>query len=365
VTARHVDVDVSIITSGHDVADARLHRLTAALQRAGVRVEILGLGEPSDAPSGATTVRTWPRRGPARRATLAASLPWRAAAPVLVTLDPDVLISSSLVRRLRRKRVVADVHEDYSALVADRPWKGARRGVASFIATRADAAARRSDLTVVVDDHVPPFDAVHRLVVRNLPDADMLPVGRGRDADPRAVYVGDIRRSRGLHSMLDAIAAAPARRGRGSRPVAAADQPALEQRLAADPDLARRVRLHGRLTPTESWQIAAGAWVGFCLLAPTPAFVAATASKLYEYLAAGIVPVVSDLPRQRELVERSGSGYIVDDAGAPDVLNELAANPTSLDQQVVLAQAWIKQVSDNAATGYDDFARAVMGLVRG
>ncbi|NUR30435.1 MAG: hypothetical protein HOV83_32045, partial [Catenulispora sp.] len=47
MSAQHPDragVDVSIITGGHDVADARLHRLAAALRRAGLAVEVIGLG---------------------------------------------------------------------------------------------------------------------------------------------------------------------------------------------------------------------------------------------------------------------------------------------------------------------------------
>jgi hypothetical protein len=38
---------VTVLTSGHDVADARLHREVAALRRAGLRVEVLGLAEPA------------------------------------------------------------------------------------------------------------------------------------------------------------------------------------------------------------------------------------------------------------------------------------------------------------------------------
>src|SRR5690606_14270020 len=71
-------VDVSIVTSGHDVADARLHREVAALVRAGLRVEVLGLGEASAGPPDAV-VRARPRRSGVRRALDAALLPWRAS----------------------------------------------------------------------------------------------------------------------------------------------------------------------------------------------------------------------------------------------------------------------------------------------
>jgi glycosyltransferase involved in cell wall biosynthesis len=194
----------------------------------------------------------------------------------------------------------------------------------------------------------------------------MLPPPTARDASPRAVYVGDIRESRGLSWMLDTIAATPSWRLDLVGPVAPADQTALEARLGADRDLAARVRVHGRMPPEHAWRLAAGAWLGFCLLAATPAFRAARASKLYEYLAVGIVPVVSDLPRQRELVDAAGSGFVVDDArAAAEVLGKVAENPAMLDEQAARGRAWVGEVAQAEASGYDAFAREVGRLVRG
>ena len=90
---------VSIVTSGHDVADARLHREVAALQGAGLSVEVLGLGDPGAGPPGAS-IRTWPRRGGVVRAWRALSLPWRARGALVITLDPDVAVGAELRRTL-------------------------------------------------------------------------------------------------------------------------------------------------------------------------------------------------------------------------------------------------------------------------
>lgn len=302
--------DVSIVTSGHDVADARIHRLAAALLDEGLSVELLGLGAPEQAPPGVATTTT-PRPGMAGRAMLAAAYARRARGKVLVALDPDSLVTSLAAARLRRRAVVADVHEDYAALLADRPWAAGWKGrVAGVVAGIATWAARRADLVVVADDHVPPTSARRRVVLRNLPYPGMLPAPSEPEQPPRALYVGDVRGSRGLWSMIEGIEGSPGWTLDVVGPVSRHDEARLTAYLADGP--ARdRVRVHGRRAPREAWRLAEGAACGLVLLEDTPAFRAAMPSKLYEYVASGLPVIVTDLPRQRAFVESEGIGAVV------------------------------------------------------
>ena len=109
VTVARSRPDVSIITSGHDVADARIHRLAAALTHDGLVLELLGLGDAALAPPGVAT-RVHRRPGPIGRALLALRFAAMGRGRVLLALDPDSLLASLVLARLRRRRVVADVH---------------------------------------------------------------------------------------------------------------------------------------------------------------------------------------------------------------------------------------------------------------
>lgn len=359
-------VDVSIVTSGHDVADARLHREVAALHRAGLRVEVLGLGNPDAGPPEAR-VRAWPRRGGVGRAVLALSLPWRAEARVVVTLDPDAAVGAWLARALRRLvpgrgiRTVADVHEDYRLLLRDRAWaRGPRRLAGDVWARLGERAATRADLTVVADDALLPT-APRRVLLANLPDAAMLPGPSPRDPEPRAVHIGDLRRSRGLFAMLDAVAAAPGWRLDLVGPVAAADRAETERRLASA-ELAGRVRWFDRLPPREAWAHARGAWAGLLLLEDTPAFRRAVPSKLYEYLACGLAVVATPLPRVTGILAESGAGVTVEGAAdAADLLTGWAATPAQVDTLRAAAVAAAAHFGE--ATG--PFVAGCQALVRG
>ena len=363
-------VHVSVVTSGHDVADARLHREVRAFVEAGLRVEVLGLGDREDAPPG-TVARTWPRGGLVSRGARAVVLPWRARGSVLVSLDPDSALGCAVAARALRRRWVADVHEDYPALLEDRGWaRGVLGGVAGVLARAATRVVARADLTVVADDHVPPREgeARQRLVVRNVPDlAVVLPHGtceqRPRSSSRRrAVYVGDGRRSRGLEAMLEALAAAPGWELDVVGPLHGPDDGWARERIARD-DLLGRVRLHGRLTPDASWRVAEGAEVGLALLDDTPAFRASVPTKVYEYLAAGLAVLATPLPRVADLVAASGAGVVVGtpaDAGA--VLRGWTAAPEGLDAARANARAWSEKHL-RGPSPYAALARHVRSLV--
>jgi glycosyltransferase involved in cell wall biosynthesis len=357
-----VSPDVSVVSSGHDVADARLHREVAAALAAGLTVEVLALGVASDGPAGAAVlVRPRPPGVPARLA-LALTQPWRARGRVLVTLDPDVVPAALAAARLRRRRLVVDVHEDYAALLEDRHWARGLTGRLARAAVRAVlAAAQQADLVVVADEHVPPRRAARRLVVRNAPFGGYLPAPSPPDPVPRAIYIGDVRRSRGLRTMLEAVEAAPGWRLDVVGPVAGADQGWLDRWLTTSP-AADRVRFHGRRPPPQSWQLASGAWVGLSLLEDTPAFRDAVPSKLYEYLEAGLAVATTPLPRAADIVVRSGAGVVVPDAAALSAtLRAWVSAPAALQPLRAAAVRWARTTLDGAS-GYDELARRLRGL---
>jgi glycosyltransferase involved in cell wall biosynthesis len=181
---------------------------------------------------------------------------------------------------------------------------------------------------------------------------------------PRAVYVGDLRESRGLFDMVETVAAAPEWSLDLIGPVAPSDRDRLEARIEQG-DLTGRVRLHGRQPPADSWRITQGAWAGLAMLQPTPAFIEAMPSKIYEYLASGFPVLSTRLPRQTKVIEESGGGVLVDSvAEASETLRRWAADPGELEKLRDHALQW---AADHLAgsTPYDELADAVVKLLRG
>lgn len=358
-------MDVSIVSSGHDVADARIHRLSAALVDLDLSVEVLGLGDAADGPPGLPTSAR-PRPGMVGRALYALTVARRARGRVVVALDPDSQITSLVVGRLRRRAVVADVHEDYAALLSDRAWAHGLVGrVAGVLARASSWAARRSDLVIVADDHVPPTTAKRRLVLKNLPYLAMLPEVNTPSTPPRALYVGDVRPSRGLWRMVEAIELAPGWHLDIVGPVGATDLALLDE-YSRTGSAADRIVVHGRQPPRLAWAHARGATCGFVLLDDTLAFRDALPSKLYEYAACGLPVIVTDLPRQRAFVETHGIGQVVpagETAGtsAAQVLRRWQEEPGLLGAHREAATRWGQEAVD-WRTQYVRAAEAIRDL---
>lgn len=312
---------ITLLSSAHAGEDARLRRW---------RTSFVGRGWTVAYAVGANR-----GRGISRMRS-ALTLPLHHRGTTVLCADPELAITAWLTRPLRRGPWIADVHEDYVAVAADRRWaRGPLRWIARILARLAAWCAARADVTVVADDHVPPHVARHRVVAPNLPARDEIPIAGEPDETPRAVYVGSVTRSRGLVEMVEAVVSSTPWTLDIVGPVSGADR----EWITGHGD--GRVRLHGQLAPGESWAVAAGARVGLSLLHDTPAYREAVPTKLYEYLGAGLAVITTPLPRSAAIVTEAGAGAVVRSAAeCADTLRRWWGDPDELAACRRAARAW-------------------------
>ena len=353
---------VSILSSAGTVSRARLHRLANALINKGIEVHIWAPGKSSDAPSGAIFHKTINGKSKIHRVIRDLALPFFATGDAILTISPDIVPMSYLAAKVKRMKLITDINEDYLKLLKDRSWaKGLIGNIAKTVAWSANQIAAKSDLLVVADTQVPPFKAKRRLVIKNLPDSSMIPDGGELDKTPRAIYIGDIRKTRGLYSMLRLAELAPKWEFDLIGPIAPEDANYVSQWIKNSP-ASSRVKFHGGLAPNKSWQFAKGAWVGLTLLEPTPAFIEAVPSKLYEYSFAGLAVISSPLPRCVDLINQSGGGAIVQsDEAAASILNSWAQNQDALLNMRRKSKIWATQTL-NPDAHYLHFSEEVAKL---
>jgi glycosyltransferase involved in cell wall biosynthesis len=305
------------ITTVHRADDHRiLHKECRSLHEAGYDVTLIAPAEEDVVVEGIPVValRGTPRNRLERMVHRARGA-YRAALAIDADLyhfhDPEFLPFGVRLARAG-KRVVYDAHEDVPVQMRYKDWIPARmRGPAAraFAALEAAAVARLHG--VVTPSHT----AIARLrrsqpntiLLANYPRLDeIVPAARWSDRERAACYVGGITRDRGARELVAAMAGVD-----GVLHLAGAFMPpALQPEIERVPGW-ERVRYAGRLGRDAVNALMARTKVGVIPLHPIANYVDAYPVKLFEYLAAGLPIVATDVPRWRAVLEEHECGVSV------------------------------------------------------
>ena len=242
--------------------------------------------------------------------------------PSLFHLHDPELIPLGLFLKLLGAQVIYDVHEDHRAhartTFVGRPLRGWGRAARWCV---LEALARRAfDGFVCASPALAgAFPAARTAVVGNFPlHRRFDPAVREVSARPyaarpnRLVYSGQISEVRGLREMLAALALLPDRLDCRLRLVGAFEPAVLERSARELPGWDRVDFLPQRPHSSVIGELH-GARAGLVLLRPLPNhFDAIRSNKLFEYMAAGIPVIASDLPEWRRIVAGTGCGLVAD-----------------------------------------------------
>jgi glycosyltransferase involved in cell wall biosynthesis len=124
-------------------------------------------------------------------------------------------------------------------------------------------------------------------------------------------YVGGLMRGRGLEQMIDALPHIPEVALRAIGPGAEGYRATLRERAAAL-GVEDRVELLEPVPPAAVQAALAGATAGLCLIQPIcRSYELSLPNKLFEYAAAGLPVLASDLPVIASVVRAGGIGVVV------------------------------------------------------
>ncbi len=238
----------------------------------------------------------------------AAALARSTGADVVQFHDPE-LIPVALMLKRRGYKVIYDVHEDLPADIYSKNWipSAIRPAMARGAEFVEQIAAPRFDrvitATPAIADRFRSYGA-RVAVVRNTARLDEF-IQPTMDTKRRrqAVYVGRIAFDRGLASMVEACAMV-------QLPLVLAGSIGSKEAEWLRTYSAGVVH-KGKLTRSEIVELLNESLVGLNLLLPEPNYLYSLPTKLFEYMAAGLAVITSDLPRSKEIVEAAGCGFVV------------------------------------------------------
>lgn len=238
---------------------------------------------------------------------------YRVGATIYHFHDPE-LIPYGIWLRLRGRRVIYDVHEDFPRDILDKYWlpKWIRAWVAGAVSALEYLAARWFFGIVAATPLIAHrFRRITRATVNinNYPwPTELISAGRPTSRKRQVCYVGNITRVRGLRPIIDALPLMPdvtfVLCGTFS-------EPGFEAELRAQPGWAQ-VQFLGKVGRADAARVMAESVAGLVTFLPIRSHLDAQPNKLFEYMSAELPVIASDFPLWREIIADTGAGICVD-----------------------------------------------------
>jgi glycosyltransferase involved in cell wall biosynthesis len=218
----------------------------------------------------------------------------------------------------KRAKLVFDAHEDLPGQIDAKSWvPPAARPLFRLAARALELLARRADGLVAATPHIAARFGERAVAVQNFPLLEEFPAtvrkagGEIESGRTSAIYVGGITRARGIVPMIQAIALAD-----DIEIFHLAGTFQSEVLLEEVKKLAgwTKTRFHGQASRPLVSTLMGTSDVGLVTILPHRNYLNSQPTKLYEYLYAGLLLVVSDFPVWRELLAPDRLAEFVDPA---------------------------------------------------
>ncbi len=226
--------------------------------------------------------------------------------------DPE-LIPIGLKLLKKNKKVIYDVHEDVPKQLLSKPYlnKFILKIIASAFEKYENKSAKKFTAIVTV---VP--EITNRLKqyndktveVRNYPKLNEFAKinVQWKDRENAMVYIGSISEIRGIYEMMQVAY----RSGIKLHLAGNFSTPSLETDLQNHKEW-EQVIYHGILNREEIVGLLSNVKIGLLLLHPVPNHLIGLNTKIFEYLAAGLLIIASDMPHYKEIIEMNNCGFCI------------------------------------------------------
>jgi glycosyltransferase involved in cell wall biosynthesis len=318
------------MTSVHNALDHRIFKKECrSLAQAGFDVTVVG---PHIGDSVQEQVRIKSVREPLTRFSRMTRTAWsvyreaeKQAADVYHFHDPE-LIPLALLLRLKGKRVIYDVHEDYPRDIFYKPYlpQWSRKLIADLAEAVEGLAGRHFSAVVAVTPAIAArFEETNQrtIILFNYPYAEELSCKIPRPWESRRqslAYIGTITPQRGIAQMIEAVGLLPQSLA-PKLEIAGDAMPPEVRNLPGWP----RVKFHGILGQSAAYELLSQVRVGVVCEHPIPTFVEAIPVKLFEYMGAGLPVIASNFPYWQQLLAGIGCAIFVNPMNVVEIVNAM------------------------------------------
>ncbi len=313
-----------ILTSVHPPFDTRIfHKEAKTLEKAGYDVTLVAQHDRNETVDGIKIVSLPKVHNRAKRilGTLRVlKLALEQKAYIYHFHDPELLPVGLLLKILTRGKVIYDVHENIKGDIETKAWlpKSTRRFVSIIFQLIEKLSLIFIDEIIIAENsYIINYSKYSNIVIlRNYP---ILPSFKENPeiniSRPTLIYVGGIGEANGVYELIESIKLLKVKYpdillelvGR----IVPVKLEAIIKLKVKDNNIKGNILLVGKVNYTKIYNILFNCHIGMAILHPIPNYRESLATKLYEYMAAGLPVIASNFPLWKEIVEGNKCGLTV------------------------------------------------------
>lgn len=325
------------ITSVHKAKDMRIfYKECVSLANAGYQVKLLVINGESETTDGVEIIGVpCTYSGKLQRFLKAGNALYHKALQINAAIyhfhDPELLwIGYKLIKQ--GKKVIYDAHEDVPVQILSKAWiPKPFRKILSFLFQQFESVitAQLTGVVTVTDFIETKFLKINAntITAKNYPILSMLPTpGNWLQKQNQICYIGDITKVRGVIEMIKGLENTSAHLALAGN----FSQNGLKEEATALKGWGQ-VTEYGFVDRVKAKEILAASKMSFVLLHPIENYQDALPVKLFEFMAAGIPVIASNLRLQKEIVEGCKCGIVVNVFNIAEIqqaVNLLLSNET-------------------------------------
>jgi len=274
---------------------------------------------------------------------------WKSPAQVIHFHDPELIIVGLLLKCFAGKKVVYDVHEDFSASILTKSW--IPRFIRSPLSAVMDYLEKRGcrffDAVILAEFSYRKKFLGTAPLIETIVNYPLKEIGREIDSYPLKqlwrcgyrdsgscgrelvlIYAGVISYSRGIQEIILSLAHVK-EMGFSFRLflVGSWISPRLQEEiteLISLHNIQDRVLITGRIPLEEVYDLYRRADIGLALLHPEKNYLDSLATKMFEYMAGGLAVLASHFPTWKKLIKENRCGMVVDPLDVDAISRKIA-----------------------------------------
>jgi glycosyltransferase involved in cell wall biosynthesis len=313
------------ITTVHPPFDVRVfHKEAKTLVNAGFDVAVIAQHDKNETVDGIEIVALPKAKNRIHRML---SLPLKAfilalkqKAHIYHLHDPELMPVGVLLKLIKGKKIIYDVHEDYGKQTLSKSYipKIARKDVAILIRIVEYLSSKLFDAVITATDDILKNFSYHKIAtsIKNFPIASSFSVRTEdrKDDDKdifRLIYVGVLAQIRGITEIIRALELINSNCQLKLTLCGKCFPSQYEHEIRALAGF-KKVEYLGWVEPQGIPRLLEKHDAGVVFLHPIINYVTSLPLKLFEYMAAGLPVIVSNFSLWKEIVEKNGCGICVD-----------------------------------------------------